>query len=313
MSVYVLDLRTMVWTRPTAVNSRLYKRQTLAMAKAEYVRSQAHLRTLEQTAVSLLGRTKHLSTSSLTMAMMKRQLGLDDILEVRQARVFRDVCRWRLDTLHQSYRHGRNNNNSSSDSDSISSVNSSQNSSFGGDNGLEPGSVTNGVGGGGFVPGKRIVSLLDQRRLKQQQKQLESLQQQQHLKQTQSETRSVSQEMGLDENSNEAYAYDGLWEGFGGFVLTRLGQRLLVLGGAFFPSDLVTDSSSSNASSNASGGVVDASVVSVSERRLQRALHPPSAVVLDMEAQSVKQTRWRRNYYASLELFRYVLFFVCVF
>lgn len=272
MNIFLLDLRTMVWTRPAAVNSRLYQTQTLAMAKAEYLRAKAHLDSLEQSAVALLGRTRHLSQRN------GGALGLDDILEVRQARVFCDVCRWRLETLHRSYRQ-RLATAAQEDRGALDSMSASIASA--------PSVETLPS----FVPGKKVVSLLESSR---RSKHAPSVAE---MSQGNSGASLISSVSADSSHGPEGVGSHGLLEGCAGFALTRLGQRLLFVGGAMFANgdteeiDLV-------------GGGAGASTATVSHERIQKALHPASCMVLDLETQAVKNARWRRNYYASLELFR---------
>eukprot|EP01033_Poteriospumella_lacustris_P004388 gene4389-3132_t len=271
MNIFLLDLRTMVWTRPAAVNSRLYQTQTLAMAKAEYLRAKAHLDSLEQSAVALLGRTRHLSQRN------GGALGLDDILEVRQARVFCDVCRWRLETLHRSYRQrpaaGAPENRGALESMSASIASAPSVETL-----------------PSFVPGRKVVSLLDSSR---RSKHLHSVAETCQSSFDPSPVSSVSTDSA---QGTEVVGSHGLLEGCAGFALTRLGQRLLFVGGAIF--------ANSGAEETDLLGGAGASTATVSLERIQRALQPASCMVLDLETQAVKNARWRRNYYASLELFR---------
>lgn len=297
LSVFVLDLRTMVWTLPSAVNAFHYKEQTLAIAKAEYLRAKHHLQSLETTAMSLLGRSKHYLAAT-TSQHNKTNANLDDILEIRQARVFQEVCRWRLHTLQQSL-NSRHIKNQPRDTDNLSVLteepfhdshsNNSNNNPF------------------QFVPGKKIVSLLDSKAKRHKAT---------HSQHSRDTPATVA---GDTHNSVPGHSFDDrdtvqhrdLFEGYGGFAATRLGQRLVLVGGVHFPADVtptLTDTTVGDTLSRdkltEDGTLVSHSVATVSETRLKRALCPPCVMVLDMEALSVKQTRWQRNYYASLELYR---------
>lgn len=296
--IHVLDLRTMAWKGAKAVNSEAYFAQSLACAYAEVIRAQAHLQHVQDQAVTLLGISRHRADHKM------EQIG-----EVRLARRFVQVCRWRYETLQAQVQQDHHPDQLPDDAPSQGTLavgSETVDGSDDDDDGEEfdaDGADDADPRGAQQLSRSTVRSLLLPPKHKRRSSNNATSSQKNILTSSTGKDKDVHQTVSrfreLDQRTRR-FVFRGLIEGHAAFSLVALGQRLICIGGNVFEAS--TFSTSANAQGGgAQGGVRGGGIVTPGSGSGQRPGHTACCKVLSMEAEAMKLHRWQINYHAALD------------